>query len=91
MLGSRQLDGATEFRGAVTGKNGTGYQGGSQSPGGGRRERAWGSPAIASHRVRTPVQRLPMPGVFFFLGETPDSSDRRQTHKQTHASKTTTC
>lgn len=31
MLGSRQLDGATEFRGAVTGKNGTGYQGGSES------------------------------------------------------------
>ena len=76
MLGSRQLDGATEFRGAMTGKNGTAYQGGSKSPGGGRRERAWGSPAIASPRARTPVQRLPMPGVFFFLGETPDSPDR---------------
>lgn len=91
VLGSRQLDGATKFRGAMTGKNGTGHQGGNKSPGGGRKERAWGSPAISSPRARTPVTRLPMPGVSFFLEGAPDSPDRRPTHKQTHASKTATC
>lgn len=53
VLGSRQPDGATEFRGARTGKNGTGRQGGNKSPGSGRGERARGSLAIPSPRART--------------------------------------